>query len=210
MNTSLTVRLVFSCAAILAALAATVYLAFAVPGASRPERDRAGAAPALDQAQARAMLPVINAYLDRAAGRLGGAGDLSAGLKPRTFCDASIIEIRPGETLSSAGVRPLTLDWRVGIVVFCAEFARRGHTLLQGSGGYPSLGEVVTMAGHPGGYQARSLSVGPPFRALSWVHAHFSPGAATLVLSEKVTAPDPVDQARRAFGFPPGTRAIEG
>jgi hypothetical protein len=36
MNTSLTVRLVFSCAAILAALAATVYLAFAVPGASPP------------------------------------------------------------------------------------------------------------------------------------------------------------------------------
>jgi hypothetical protein len=35
-------------------------------------------------------------------------------------------------------------------------------------------------------------------------------GAAALVLSEKVTAPDPVRQARRAFGFPPATRAAEG
>jgi hypothetical protein len=37
-----------------------------------------------------------------------------------------------------------------------------------------------------------------------------TPDAAALVLSEKVTAPDPVRQARRAFGFPPATRAAEG
>jgi hypothetical protein len=37
-----------------------------------------------------------------------------------------------------------------------------------------------------------------------------TPGAAAVVLSEKATAPDPVRQARRAFGFPPATRAVEG
>ena len=210
MNTSLTVRLVFSCAAILAALAATVYLAITVHGASRPEPDRAGAVPALDQAQARAMLPVIDAYLDRDAGRLGFGGALNARLKPRTFCDASIIEIRPGKTLSAAGVRPLTLSWRVGIVMNCGEFARRGHTLLEGSAGYPGIGEVVTVAGRPGNYLARALDAGPPYWDQAWVHAHFSPVAATLVLNEKVTAPDPVSQACQAFGFPPGTRAVEG
>src|ERR1039458_839994 len=108
------------------------------------------------------MLPVIDAYLDRDAGRLGFGGDLSGRLKPRTFCDASIIEIRPAETLSSAGVRPFTVSWRVGIVMNCGEFARRGHALLEGSAGYPGIGEVVTVAGGPGDYQARSLDVGPP------------------------------------------------
>lgn len=209
MNTSLTTRVILSCAAIMAALAATIYLAMAVPGASRPERDRSRAGPALNQAQATAMLPAIDAYLDRDASRLGGGGDLSSKLKPRTFCDASIIEIRPGEMLASAGVRPFVLSWRVGIVTFCAEFARRGPTLLEGPGGYPSLGEVITVAGGPGDYRAGSLDVGPPFWDPSWVHARFSPRGATLVLNEKVTAPDPVRQARRVFGFPPATRAVQ-
>ena len=92
----------------------------------------------------------------------------------------------------------------------CGEFARRGHTLLAGSAGYPSLGEVITLAGHDAPYQARSLDVGPAFWDPSWVRAHFSPGAAARVLSGKVTAPGPVRQARRALGFPPGTRAVEG
>ncbi len=211
MITSRTGRVVLSCAAILAAVAAAVYLAIAVPGAPRPARDRPGAAaPGPGQARARAMLPVIDAYLDRDAGHLGFGGDLKARLRPRTFCDASIVEIRPAETLSGAGVRPFTVLWSVGIVMNCGEFARQGHTLLTGSAGYPGIGEVVTVSGGPGSYQARSLEVGPPFWDPSWVHAHFSPGAAALVLNEKVSAPDPARQARRAFGLPPAAPAVQG
>ncbi len=92
----------------------------------------------------------------------------------------------------------------------CGEFARRGHTLLEGSAGYPSLGEVITLAGHEAPYRARSLDVGPSSWDPSWVHAHFSPRAAAVILSEKVTAPDPAGQACRAFGLPPATRAVEG
>jgi hypothetical protein len=66
------------------------------------------------------------------------------------------------------------------------------------------------VAGGPGDYQARSLDAGPPYYDPSWVHAHFSTGAAALVLSDRATAPDPVRQACRAFGLPPTTRAIEG
>jgi len=66
------------------------------------------------------------------------------------------------------------------------------------------------VTGGPGDYGAGSLDVGPPYYDPSWVHAHFSPRAAALVLNEKVTAPDPVRQARRALGFPPATRAVEG
>ena len=211
MTTTPARRLVITCAGIVAILAAAVWLANTHPGAPRLVQDQAGTVPVPDRAQAQAMLPVIDAYLDRDAGRLGFGGALSARLKPRTFCDASIIEIRPGETLSSAGVPPLVLSWRVGIVMNCGEFARRGPTLLEGSAGYPGIGEVVTLAGGGSGrYRARSLDVGPPYYDSSWVHAHFSPGAAALVLGEKVTAPDPARQARRAFGFPPATRAVQG
>jgi hypothetical protein len=203
-------RLVLSCAGIVAIAAVAFWLANTIPGPPRLERGRAGAVPASGPAQAQAMLPAIDAYLDRDAGRLGFGGALSARLRPRTFCDASIIEVRPAAALSAAGVRPLVVSWHVGIVMNCGEFARRGHTLLEGAAGYPGIGEVITVTGGPGDYRAGSLDVGPPYYDTSWVHAHFSPGAAALVRSDKVTAPDPVRQARRAFGFPPATRAVEG
>ncbi len=210
MSASLRTRVVFSGLIIMAALAGAVRLAMAAPGTLTAEGGRARPGPALNRAQARAMLPAIDAYLDRDAGRLGFGGALDARLKPRTFCDASIIEIRPGETLSGAGAGSLTLSWRVGILMNCGEFARRGRTLVEGSAGGPGIGEVVTVAGLPGHYLARALDAGPPYRDQAWVHAHFSPGAATLVLNEKVAAPDLVYQARQAFGFPPGTRAVAG
>jgi hypothetical protein len=203
-------RLVLGCAGIAAVAAVAVWLANTIPGPPRPEHGGARAVPASDQVRARAMLPAIDAYLDRDAGRLGFGGALSARLRPRVFCDASIIEVRPAEALSSAGFRPFVVSWQVGIVMNCGEFARRGHALLEGSAGYPGIGEIVTVTGSPGDYRAGSLDVGPPYHDTSWVRAHFSPGAAALVLSEKVTAPDPVRQARRAFGFPPATRAAGG
>lgn len=210
MTTTLARRLVLSCAGIVAVAAVAVWLAHTIPGPARLEHRPAGAVPASDQARARAMLPAIDAYLDRDAWP-GFGGALSARLRPRVFCDASIIEVRPAEALSAAGFRPFVVSWHVGIVMNCGEFARRGPTLLEGSAGYPGIGEVVTLAGGGSGrYRARSLDVGPPYYDSSWVHAHFSPGAAALVLGEKVTAPDPARQARRAFGFPPATRAVQG
>jgi hypothetical protein len=127
---------------------------------------------ASDQAQGRAMLPVIDAYLDRDAGRLGFGGDLSDRLKPRMFCDASIIEIRPADTLSAAGVRPFTVSCRVGIVMNCGEFARRGHTLLEGSAGYPGIGAAALVlsnratAPDPVRQACRAFSLPPTTRAI--------------------------------------------
>jgi hypothetical protein len=153
--------------------------------------------PVVNQAQARAMLPVINAYLDKeAAGSLGGfLTDSFPHLKARGFCDARIIEIRPD------GPR-----WRVGMVINCGEFTRRGNTLLEGSAGYPGIGEVMTLSDHRGRYQVLSLQVGPPYADHAWVDRNFSSGGAARVFSDNpLTAPDPIRQAWRAFGFPAGT-----
>jgi hypothetical protein len=152
--------------------------------------------PAVNHAQARAMLPVIDAYLDKAIAQQG-FGYLSPQLKPREFCNTTIIEIRPD------GPR-----WSVGMAANCGEFARRGATLVEGTSGYPGIGEVIILSGHAGRYRVLSLQVGPPSADHAWVDSHFSPAAAAEVLSANPpTAPDPISQAWRAFGFPPGTRA---
>ena len=54
--------------------------------------------------------------------RLGFGGSLDSRLKPEVFCDAGIMKIRPD------GPR-----WRVGMMLNCGEFARRGSTLIEGS-----------------------------------------------------------------------------
>lgn len=156
------------------------------------------ARPVVDRAQAGAMLPAINAYLSGHAVQLM-PGSLSPRLKPRVFCDAGIIEIRP------AGAR-----WSVGMAVNCGEFARHGATLLEGTSGYPGIGEIATLSVRHGNYRVLSLQVGPPYSDRAWVDSHFSSGAAAWVLgAHPPTAPDPIWQARRAFGFPPGTRAVQ-
>lgn len=145
------------------------------------------------------MLPVINAYLDRDAAVHQAFGGLSPQLKPRVFCDARIIEIRPD------GPR-----WRVGMVVKCGQFARRGHSLAEGAAGYPGIGEVMVLSRRGGHYQALSLDVGPPYYSRTWVERNFSHGAAAWLLNANPpSAPDPVRQAWRAFGFPAGTRAVQ-
>jgi hypothetical protein len=86
--------------------------------------------PTVNQAQARAMLPVIDAYLDKAIAQQG-FGYLSPQLKPREFCNATIIQIRPD------GPR-----WSVGMAANCGQFARRGTGLRRtgcGSSGYGDL-----------------------------------------------------------------------
>src|ERR1700733_13797223 len=138
-------RLVLGCAGVVAVAAVAVWLATTIPGSPRPEHGRAGAVPASDQARARAMRPAIDAYLDRDAGRLGFGGALSARLRPRVFCDATIIEVRPAKALSAAGFRPFVVSWHVGVVMNCGEFARRGHALLERPAGYPGIGEFITV-----------------------------------------------------------------
>ena len=155
--------------------------------------------PAVDQAQARAMQPAIDAYMHEHGEQLGLGGTLDARLRPEVFCDAGIIEIRPD------GPR-----WRVGMTLNCGEFARRGNTLTEGSSGYPSIGEVMVLSGSPGHYRVLSLELGPPGYDPAWVHQNFSSLAARWMLSMyPPTAPDPIGQARQAFGFPAGTSAVQ-
>jgi len=153
--------------------------------------------PAVNQAQARAMKPAIEAYMHNDIAGMGLEGDLDARLKPQAFCDPDIIEIRPDEP-----------GWRVGMMPFCASYARRGGTLLESSVGYDVVvAEVVIRSGH---YQVVSLQVGSDGYDPAWVHANFSSLAARWILStDPPTAPDPVSQARQALGFPAGTPAVQ-
>jgi hypothetical protein len=159
--------------------------------------------PDVNHAQAQAMLPTIEKFLDSPVGGFEGGGLLGADypkLKSRTFCTATIIDIR------RAGPR-----WRVGMVSFCAEYARRGHTLVTGTA---SAGddEVMVLAGIAGRHYRVVSAVGDnwsPVPLPGWVDRHFSPGAAREINSGHWPAPpNPVVQARRAFGFPPGTKAV--
>lgn len=155
--------------------------------------------PTVNQVQARAMLPVIDAYLDKAIAQQG-FGYLSPELKSRLFCNAAIIEIRPYGRL-----------WSVGMAANCGQFARRSTTLVEGTSGYPGIAETMILSGHAGRYRVLSLQVGPPYADKAWVDSHFSAAAAAEVLSANPpTVPDPISQAWRAFGFPPGTEAVTG
>jgi hypothetical protein len=145
--------------------------------------------PAVDQAQARAMQPVIDAYMHQHGEQLGFGGSLDPRLRPEVFCGAGLIEIRPDGPW-----------WRVGMVLNCGEFARRGSTLIEGSSGYLSIGEVMVLSGSPGHYRVLSLDLGPPGYDPAWVHQNFSSLAARWMLStEPPTAPDPIGQACQAF-----------
>jgi hypothetical protein len=153
--------------------------------------------PAVNRAQARAMTPALEAYMHGDVAGMGLEGDLDARLKPQAFCDPDIIEIRP----DGAG-------WRVGMMPFCASYARRDGTLLESSVGYDIVvAEVTIRSGH---YQVLSFQVGSDGYDPAWVHANFSSLAARWILStDPPTAPDPVGQARRALGFPADTPAVQ-
>jgi hypothetical protein len=155
--------------------------------------------PAANKAEVRAMMPAINAYLAADAIHLGGGLLMQTApqLKPRVFCDASVIQIRQD------GSR-----WLVGMEINCGEYARKGKTLLVGTAGYPAAAEVMTLIRTRGQYRAISLIVGPEFYDPGWVRRHFSPGAAAEIDGPNPPgAPDPIRLAWRALGFPAGTRA---
>lgn len=156
--------------------------------------------PAVNQAQARAVQPVIDAYMHDHPDQFGFGDVMNAGLTPELFCDATIIEIRPDGPRS-----------RAGMMTFCGEYARRGNTLIETSIGYDiAIAELMTSG--PGlHYRVLSLQTDPTdgYDPV-WVHENFSRLAAQWILStDPPTAPDPIAQARQAFGFPPGTLAVQ-
>jgi len=157
--------------------------------------------PDVNHAQAQAMLPTIEKFLDSRGGSYTG-GMLAVNypkLNSRTFCTAAIIEIR------RAGPR-----WRVGMVTWCEEYARRGHSLVTGSGSI--FNEVMVLAGAAGGDYRVVSAVGDSWAQDAdpgWIDRHFSRGAAREINSRGWPAlPNPAVQARRAFGFPPGTPVV--
>jgi hypothetical protein len=157
--------------------------------------------PHVNAAQALAMLPAIEAYLDSPAGRNQGGmlAQLYPKLHSRVFCTATIIEIRP----ASRG-------WRVGMETDCTEYARRGDTLLEGTGAGED--EVMVLAGSGTNYRVVSdvndaYPITPDDR---WVDRHFSRAAAHEInYGTWPDPPDPAVQARLAFGLPPGAKAVE-
>ena len=145
------------------------------------------------------MQPAIDAYLHAHAAQLGIGGVLDARYQPQVFCDANIIEIRPDGP-----------QWRVGMMLNCGEYARHQGRLLEASLGYFMAVGQLTGRGHGGRYQVRSAQLGPDGYSPAWVHENFSSRAARWLLSTSPpTAPDPVSQARQAFGFPAGTVAVQ-
>ncbi len=156
--------------------------------------------PGLDRAQARLMLPAIEAYLDSPAGGNQGGylTDAFPELKPRVFCTAAIIEIRRDGS-----------GWRVGMQTACGEYARRGDTLLEGTAGGNT--EVIVLAGNGSRYRVTSAaSSDPTVPDPRWVDRHFSAGAAVEINGGLwPVPPNPAVQARRAFGLPPRARTVE-
>jgi hypothetical protein len=156
----------------------------------------------INTAQSRAMRSVIQEYADEHAGVLfSGWGYLDASLKPRIFCNAAILEI------DADGPK-----WRVGMMLNCGEFAREGHQLIEGAAGEPGIADTATLATHGDAYEVLAVQVGPPAWDKAWVDANFSSSVAGWILNggtSPPTAPDPVDQAWKAFGLRPGTPAIE-
>lgn len=183
-------------AAVCACAAAGVGVWAAVRGPAGPPP------PHVNHAQAQAMLPAIEKYLDSPAGGNQGGGLLAATypkLKSRTLCTATIIEIRPD------GPR-----WRVGMETRCAEYARRRQTLLTGTaGGSDEVMILVRAAGSRYRVVSAVSDNWPVVPDTGWVDRHFSRGAAYEInYGTWPMPPDPVVQARRAFGFPPGTPAV--
>ncbi len=84
--------------------------------------------------------------------------------------------------------------------VDCGEFARRGRTLLEGSGGEDD--DVITLARSHGRYRAVSLLQGPIYYDPDWVARHFSPGAAAEIDSaNSPMAPYPARHQHASSGW---------
>ncbi|MEU4703122.1 hypothetical protein [Nonomuraea dietziae] len=149
--------------------------------------------PHIDGALAATAVPIIDRHLETSPELTWRT--IPGELGPRWFCTESVIETtRAGSST------------RIGLVAACGEYARRGGDLLMGGGRSGPLvvtldGGKVTGVEQPADGAAFAPSVG---RMLS------ERGAAeywrrSRLRSDGLASPD--DEARRAFGLPPGTRA---
>lgn len=150
-----------------------------------------------DEAQERAMMPAIDAYLDSPAYRRNNLGDYSPADyrsgRLKWVCDAAIVEVRPDGA-----------HWRVGMDVACGDYSRDGTTVDQLDSG--DMGDAVMVLSGGRRYQVLSAALEPGEDAdPSWVRQHFSFLAAAEINSHQgPTAPIPDNLALSAFGCAPG------
>jgi hypothetical protein len=152
------------------------------------------AAPTVDPAQSRALLPVIDRYLTSDQGMIGddAAADPQTGPDGTTVCAERIIEIRPsGHSLL------------VGLLATCGDYRSGGGSLVSGE----SASEAVELTLSPDsgpGTRVTAAAYEPDDVPASWYRAHFSRAGAAEVsrLEMAGSDPDPTAKARAALGLP--------
>lgn len=154
------------------------------------------AAPNIDPAMERKVLPVVRRYvLVAPLGPLIGYGVLPKGeTPPKGFCTERLIEIRPAGT-----------GLRVGFVAWCGYYARHGDHLDDNYGGGIYAGALtVSPASAPA--RVSDVTWEPDDSMTAWAAKNFSPGGAAevqrVVMNVQAYLTDPAVQARAAFGLP--------
>ncbi|MFD3451013.1 hypothetical protein ACFWVC_02440 [Streptomyces sp. NPDC058691] len=152
------------------------------------------AAPRVDPALERAVLPVVDRYLltDSLSPFAGDGFPEENGAASRGFCTERVVEIRP----AGAGLR-------VGLVAWCGHFARHGSRMTALDAGISAGVLTVSPASAPA--RVSDVSWEPDGDSSAWAAAHFSPGGAAEAerLTGDATAnlTDPEAKARAAFGL---------
>ncbi|MFJ4845254.1 MULTISPECIES: hypothetical protein [unclassified Streptomyces] len=168
----------------------------AVAGTLLYAEEATPAAPRVDPALERAVLPAVDRYLltEPLGGPLGG-DDFpdESGPAPRGFCTEHIIEIRPaGDGL------------RVGVVAWCGHFSRHGAGVRTFDAGIVAGALTVSPATAPA--RVSDVSWEPDGDSSSWAAAQFSAGGAAeaerLLGDSTAYLTDPETKARAAFGLP--------
>lgn len=161
--------------------------------------DVALAAPKVDPAQSRALLPVIDNYL--VSDRTGMISDDSPS-NPVTIpgvtaiCTERIIEIRPQGPLL-----------RVGLVASCGAYRRRGSELLLGPAEADAAVELTLSPASGPDIRVTAAAYEPDDVTSSWLNAHFS--RAGIAEFRRVQPADPTVRARTALGLPAAAPAVE-
>lgn len=146
--------------------------------------------PRFDQAQAQAVLPVIDEALTKA--QKPGALDRRDDLRPQWFCAEDVIEIRPDNG-----------NLKVGFWAHCDELGSNGSSLQEGSGWSGALVFTLTQAPH----RIVHTDEAPDGAGNSvWIKRNFSTAGAAIAL-ERPTKPSNLRErttaeARQAFGLP--------
>lgn len=127
------------------------------------------APPHVDAALEHSVLPAVDRYVVTAPqGPLGGdrpAGDDPSG--PRGFCTERVVEIRPAGTAL-----------QVGLVAWCAHYARNGAKLTELDGGVTAGVLTVAQDTTP---RVTGASWEPDDTLSTWAPAHFSAAGAAEV-----------------------------